>query len=137
MVAVLDSVVLIGAFYRSDQWHRPAAAILRKVDEGALGECVLTDFILAETLNFMRARAGPEAGTSCLEGIESSESIRVERVTDGQFRAAKDVYFRRFPRLSFVDSLTVAFMKDRSVERLYSFDAGFDSVPGIRRLPSA
>jgi predicted nucleic acid-binding protein len=35
MDAVIDSVVLIGAFYRNDQWHTKASPIIREIDAGS------------------------------------------------------------------------------------------------------
>jgi predicted nucleic acid-binding protein len=35
-----------------------------------------------------------------------------------------------------VDALTVAYMQDRGIPAIYSFDADFDRVPKIRRLAS-
>ena len=40
------------------------------------------------------------------------------------------------PRLSARDALHVAVMKGEGVERILSFDAGFDAVVGIQRLSS-
>jgi predicted nucleic acid-binding protein len=35
MDAFADSVVLIGAFYRSDQWHAQAAPLINGIDAGS------------------------------------------------------------------------------------------------------
>lgn len=47
--------------------------------------------------------------------------------------AARDVVLG-IPTLSARDALHVAVMRRHRIERILSFDRGFDGVPGIRRL---
>jgi predicted nucleic acid-binding protein len=49
--------------------------------------------------------------------------------------AAKDIVHAN-QRLSARDALHVAVMRRRQITEILSFDAGFDEVTGIRRLPS-
>jgi len=61
MISVLiDSVVIIGAFYRNDQWHAQATPIIRHIDNGK-SPAIITDFILAEVINFLHQKAGHDA----------------------------------------------------------------------------
>jgi hypothetical protein len=39
------------------------------------------------------------------------------------------------PRLSARDALHVAVMEQHGIERILSFDSGFDGIPGVVRLP--
>ena len=48
---------------------------------------------------------------------------------------ARDVVLG-YPRLSARDAIHVAIMERERVTRILSFDAGFDTVPGLERLPS-
>lgn len=129
---VIDSVVLIGAFYRNDQWHAKATPIIRFVEDN---ECpvIITDFILAEVLNFLHQKAGHDAAIETLEALESSENITIVRITDSQFSSGKAL-FAKYPRLSLVDALTVACMNDLGITEIYSFDSDFDGIAGITRL---
>lgn len=54
--------------------------------------------------------------------VEQEDVESAKRVLDG------------VPRLTARDALHVAVMRRREVNRLLSFDAGFDGVPGIRRI---
>ena len=132
MDAFVDSVVLIGAFYRNDQWHRQAGPIINEIDAGS-GRAYVTDFILAEVLNFLHQKAGHAAAVETLLALEAAENINLVRITDVQFASGK-AYFERYSRLSLVDALTVACMKDLEITRLYSFDSDFDGIEGIIRL---
>ena len=129
---VIDSVVIIGAFYRNDQWHAKATPIIRHIDDGRC-PAVITDFILAEVLNFLHQKAGHAAAVETLEALEASENITLTRITDSQFSAGKAI-FVKYPRLSLVDALTVACMMDLGITEIYSFDTDFDGIPGITRM---
>lgn len=133
-LAVVDSVVLIAAMHRRDANHPGALPILKAADDGTIPPLVLTDFILAETLNYLTRKGGSSAGREALRRLESSRGFRVERISDAAFARAKTDVFGTIEGLSFVDALTVAYMFERGHAQLYSFDAGFDRVPGIARL---
>lgn len=47
--------------------------------------------------------------------------------------AAKDGVLR-YPSLSARDAIHLAVMRRAGVERILSFDRGFDAVPGVERL---
>jgi uncharacterized protein len=49
---------------------------------------------------------------------------------------ALEIYAAR-PALGFEDSLIAAHMEAESIEEIYSYDSGFDRVPGIARLEPA
>lgn len=57
--------------------------------------------------------------------IERADVERAKRVLDGH------------PSISSRDALHVAVMERWEIRRIMSFDAGFDGVPGLERLPSS
>lgn len=132
MDVFVDSVVLIDAFYRNDQWHAQAAPIINEIDSGS-EHAFISDFILAEVLNFLHQKAGHAAAIETLRALDEAENISIVRTSDEQFSAGK-ACFEKYPRLSLVDALTVACMKDLGIHRIYSFDADFDGIPEITRL---
>lgn len=132
--AVIDSAVLIASLRRRDALHERAWPILQAADAGDIPPLVLTDFILAETLNHVVRKDGSAQAREALRLLEASTGFRIERVSDAVFARGKDEVFRSEDGLSFVDALTVAFMQDRGLRRIYSFDADFDRVRGLKRL---
>jgi len=90
MDAFIDSVVLIGAFYRNDQWHAQAVPIINEIDSGS-DHAIITDFILAEVLNFLHQKAGHTAAIETLRALEAAENITIVRVTDDQFLSRKSL----------------------------------------------
>lgn len=84
-------------------------------------------------INFLHQKAGHLAAIETLDALKSSENITVVRITDSRFSTGKAT-FAKYPRLSLVDALTVACMKDLGITEIYSFDSDFDGIAGITRL---
>lgn len=135
-VAVLDTTVLYGAADTSDEWHSLGLEVIRSVDDGLLPDGIVTEFVLAETLNGMVRNLSHEAAVDYLDRLEANERFEIVRLTADAFATGKAV-FRLHQRLSLVDGLIVGHMRDRGLSHLYSFDAGFDGVEGVTRLASA
>lgn len=132
--AIVDSAVLIGAMHARDAHHAAAFRILDAADRGEIAPLVLTDFILAETINYLTRKGGSAVGREALDRIETSQGLRIERTPEAVFSTAKNDVFPKIDRLSLVDSLTVAHLRERGWDRIYSFDDDFDRVPGLKRL---
>ncbi|HCU24763.1 MAG TPA: VapC toxin family PIN domain ribonuclease [Deltaproteobacteria bacterium] len=56
-------------------------------------------------------------------------------VTEADSEGAKDLVLR-YERLSARDALHAAQMKRLKIKNIFSFDGGFDVIPGFQRLPS-
>lgn len=135
-VAALDTTVLYAAADASDARHDDALPIIHGVDDGSLPGGVVVDFVLAETLNGLARNVSHASAVDYLNRIETNDRFEVERPTDAAFATGKTL-FRRHERLSLVDGLVVAFLRERGIEYLYSFDAGFDGFDGLTRLVTA
>lgn len=129
-VALLDTNVLFAAASARDQYHETAREIVAGVDHGELPEAVVTDYVLAETLNLVRERLGPGPANGLLDRLAEGAHFEIVRAPRSDFTAGQAL-FRQYPGLSFVDATLVAFMERRGIEFLYSFDDGFDAVDGV------
>jgi predicted nucleic acid-binding protein len=132
-VAVLDTTVLYAAADRSDARHDDGLPLIRGIDDGTLPEGSVVEYVLAETVNGLVRNLSNEAAVDYLERIEANDRLDIGRLTADAFATGKAV-FRRHEGLSLVDGLIVGYMRDREIEYLYSFDAGFDAVDGITQL---
>jgi predicted nucleic acid-binding protein len=72
LAAVIDSGVLIGAMNRTDAYHARAWPILTAADEGRIAPLHVTDFILAETLNYLNRKIGSKESREGLRRLEAS-----------------------------------------------------------------
>lgn len=132
--ALIDTGVLVAAFHQRDTYHRQALPIVLAADEATIPPLYLTDFILAETLNFLTRKGGSRPAREVLDRLEASAGFVVERVPDTVYTRAKNDVFRTYDGLSFVDALTVAYMQARGLSHIYTFDKGFEVVPKLRRI---
>jgi len=135
-VALLDTNVLFASASVRDEYHEPAQEVVRSIDHGELPEALITNYVVAETLNLARERLGPEASTGMLDRLIEGAHFEVVRVSQADFNAAQAL-FRRYHGLSFVDSISAAYMQREDVEYLHSFDDDFDAVDDITRLDTA
>jgi len=131
--SLLDTTVFIAAPFPREKHHKEGRAIITSVEEGALGEPVITDYILDEVVTFVRKRKGAAASIEMLDAITHSPRLRLVKVESRHFEAGLQI-FRTYEGLSFTDAISVAVMRDLDIEVIYSFDSNFDGIPGIVRL---
>ncbi|MBI2077820.1 MAG: PIN domain-containing protein [Euryarchaeota archaeon] len=130
---VIDTGVLIAAFNRRDSLHEAGWAIVQAADAGRIEPLIVHDFVLAETLNHLNRKVGSPAARDSLRRLEASDGFRLVRLSDVVYSIGKNDVFPHEAGLSFVDALTVAYMRENKIHTLYSFDEGFDGRVGIRR----
>jgi predicted nucleic acid-binding protein len=132
-VALLDTNVLFGSASARDEYHQPAREIVRGIDHGDLPDVIVTNYVVAETLNLARERLGPVPANELLDRLIEGAHFEIVHPPQADFNAAQAI-FRRYPDLSFVDASIVAYMNRDDIDYLYSFDDGFDGVDGLMRL---
>jgi len=129
----LDTTIFIAATFPTEKHHKEGKAIITSVEKGAQGKPVITDYILDEVVTFVRKRKGVAASIETLVAILSSPRLMLVKVDNRIFEAGIQL-FKTYERLSFTDAVSVATMRDLGIEVIYSFDSGFDGIPGITRL---
>ena len=135
-LGVIDSNVLIAYALSRDQNHDIGAEIVRGVDGRKLPNCVLTNYVLGEVLNYIHNRAGQDIALDTLERLDRSPGFSIDHCARRDFLEGKKL-FRKYDRLTFVDSITVAYMQREDIGYLYSFDDDFDGIDGVVRLDDA
>ena len=124
---------MIGAFNPKDAFHKPASRLLYRIEQGKVSTPTITDYILDEVLTFVRRRLGFGKSLEVMESILSSDTLNLEKVELGEFQAGI-IIFEQHQRLSFTDSVSLAFMNSKGIKEIYSFDKDFDGIGGIRRV---
>lgn len=135
-VALLDTNVIFASASARDTYHDRAQEIIRAIDHGALPTVVITDYILAETLNLAREKLGPDAANELLDRLIEGTHFELVHTPKADFNAAQAV-FRRYEDLSFVDATIVAYLEREEITYLYSFDDDFDTLEDLSRLDTA
>jgi predicted nucleic acid-binding protein len=135
-VALLDTNVLFASASARDEYHDPAREIIRGVDHGELPKAIITNYVIAETLNLTREKLGADAANQLLDRLIEGAHFEVVHAPKSDFNAAQPL-FRRYGELSFVDSTITAYMEREDIDYLYSFDSDFDAIENITRLKTA
>jgi hypothetical protein len=114
--------------------HPNREAARRALEElVAAGESLCTDAeVLQEILRRYTAIRRPEAIDPAFESVMGVVDVvyPIERTDIERARRL----LRTTPRLSARDAIHVAVMQGRDIDRILSFDSGFDGIPGIVRL---
>lgn len=115
--------------------HPNREAARRALEEAvAVGESLCTD---AEVLQEILHRYTATRRTDSLDPAFDSLLAVVDIVYPIELADVERArrLLRTTPRLAARDALHVAVMQARDVGRILSFDAGFDGIPGIVRVP--
>jgi predicted nucleic acid-binding protein len=100
VTTLLDSSVIIASFREKEDLHLIAKDIL-----GSLGDFVVPDYVLAETLTVIKLREGFEEAKNCHEFLTSSEHISIRSTSPEEFEKALIFFMAHHNNLSFIDTL--------------------------------
>jgi len=135
-VALLDSNVLFASASSRDEYHDRAREIVQDIDHGHLPEAIVTNYAVAETLNLAGEKLGADVANQILDRFIEGAHFEIIHAPKADFNAAQAL-FRRYGKLSFIDSTIAAYMEREGIEYLYSFDDDFDTLDSIKRLNTA
>ena len=129
--------MLIGHSSSADPRHGRSVELINDVLRGLYGRAFLTDYVLAEVLNYAVARSRnpkvPEEIAGELLGEREGPWLDFVRIDDGTWRAARDRFrVLSLAGLSFTDCTSIAFVERHRLDAVLSFDSGFDrAIPRI------
>lgn len=135
-VALVDTNVVLARADSDDPNHETAKRIVSAIDQGDLPTGRVTNYVVAELLNFTRERRGQRYAMDLYERLNRSAGFEIVHAAQKDFSTALD-HFETYEGLSFVDATLVAYMEREDVEYLYSFDDDFDAVDDVTRLATA
>lgn len=137
MSLLVDTGVWYAYVHEDDEHNEDAEAILAAAMEGRHGRILTTRDIVGETLTLLLARGAPKATVqefAALVGLEEDPPHpQLSTVLDVQAALSLDAWelFQRHYEdsgLSFTDCTTVVAMRRKGIERIASFDEGFDGI---------
>jgi len=123
----LDTTIFVSAAFPREKHHKEGKETIYAVEEGVLGKPVITDYILDETVTFVRRKKSVNASIEILHIILSPPKITLIKVENRHFEAGIQL-FKTYERLSFTDAVSVAVMRSLNIKTIYSFDTGFDGT---------
>jgi predicted nucleic acid-binding protein len=135
-VVGIDSNVLIAMASKRDTNHEAGRAIVEGMDDGDLPTARVSNYVVAEVLNFIHERHTHAFALDTYRRVEGSAGFEVVHAPKTDYTTAVDL-FETYEGLSFVDATITAYLQREEVEYLYSFDDDFDALDDVTRLATA
>jgi predicted nucleic acid-binding protein len=130
----IDTAFWIAAARQPDAKHERAKA-LGKVLLQRRSKLVISDLVLAEVVTLILKRDGQEPAQKLMDLLEDNTTILfVDKAVLEDAKSLLRRYWSPRKRLSVCDATSCILMQNRGIEDVYSFDSGFDGLPGITRI---
>ena len=127
----IDSVVWIALKHTRDQWHKEATQLKNRIL--TLEKIFVTDFVIVETYNFLLRKVSWTAAQETLGMFLESQKIMILYNNFLTLSNSKKI-LEKHNHLSLTDANLVWFSENLNIKEIISFDKGFDSVSGIKRI---
>ena len=135
MKLFVDTGAFIALADADDENHKSAAAFYRDAREKG-ARFITTNFVVCETLNYLRARLSHRIAVLFLENQRKSGFIEIATVTPSVEEEAFTIFKRYADKdFSFTDCTSFSVMKSLKLKNAFAFDKHFEQFEGIRRLP--
>ena len=132
----IDSNILIAFASQRDRHHKASQAIVSGIDSGDLPTARVTNYVVAEVLNFIHERHTHAFAFEVYQRVEQSAGFEVVHAAKTDYTAAVEL-FETYEGLSFVDATIAAYLHREDLDYLYSFDDDFDVLNDLTRLNTA
>lgn len=130
MAIFIDTGIFVAARNKSDTNHARAKELLRSALRAEFGKVLTSDYIVDEAVTVALARTRNHQ-IAVNTGRLILDSPRIEKVIAGEegfYKAWEKFKTMGEKPLSFTDCLSLVLMEDRGVNRIMSFDSGFDGL---------
>lgn len=131
----VDTGAWIALEVSNDQNHRPAVSFFRS--EGYLFRWVTTNWVLSETVTWLRRRSNHAAALRFGDRLRSSKQVLLVHVAPPHEERAWEIFARYDDKdFGYVDCTSFAVMESMGIEQAFSFDKhfrqyGFDILPQL------
>lgn len=134
----VDSSALFAYYYPRDERHDAASRFFEAVRRGSLPYRPLftNDYVLDEVVTRLGRHATHEVAAEALASLYDGSAFRFQQVPGAVLDDAVE-RFRQYDDhddLSFTDHVIAAHADARSVERVFTFDADFETL-GLTTIP--
>jgi len=135
MKLFVDMGAFIALTDADDENHKPAVAFYRNAKEKGT-RFVTTNFVVCETMNYLRARTSHNIAALFRENLKKSGFIEIVTVTPSIEDAAFTIFKRYTDKdFSFTDCTSFSIMSPLKLKSAFAFDKHFEQFEGIGRLP--
>ncbi len=131
----VDTGAWIALLDRRDGFHQRALAFHESLLRGAHGRLITTDYVLDESVTYLRRRGSARLVQTFRVVLEQSRSVEVVWTSPERFWAAWDLLVEQEDKAwSFTDCVSFLTMRALDIGRAFAFDsdfreAGFETLP--------
>src|SRR3990170_8405648 len=138
MSVLLDTSILVAAANPADQNSGRSIEIFEGISEGEYGAPYLTDYVVDEALTLAWVRTKrPKIVLDLADWLLAPGAKRrpgrLVFVGEDAFEVAAALHRRHLARLSFTDCTSLAVVRALHIDRIATFEAGFDGLAGVLR----
>ena len=135
MKLFVDTGAFIALIDADDENHKAAAAFYRNSKEKG-ARFVTTNFVVCETMNYLRARISHDIAVLFRENLKKSGFNEIITVTASIEEAAFAIFKRYADKdFSFTDYTSFSIMRSLKLRTAFAFDKHFGQIEGLNRLP--
>jgi len=130
----VDTAFWIAAIRQPDAQHERAKTLGTEIlDQRA--KVVISDMVLAEVVTLILKKDGHEPAQKLMDLLEDNTTILfIDKPVLEDAKTLLRQYWSPRKKLSICDAASYVLMQRNGIEDLYSFDSGFDGLPGITRI---
>lgn len=135
MEIFIDTSAHIALINQKDQYHQRAKDYYLECLSSGL-KLVTTNFVICETLNFLRSRISLQTAIKYRNGVYSSNVLEITCVTNDIEGEAFAIFKKYTDKdFSFTDCTSFAIMKYLSLKGAFTFDKHFQQI-GFKIFPA-
>jgi predicted nucleic acid-binding protein len=134
-VIILDTSFIVAFYHDKDAHHERALELMAGIGEGLMGNPLVPEYVLSETLTVVAGRAGLATSVKVGRHLLRSEDVEIVPCTAFMREALEIFAAQRSGRLSFTDATIVAISRSEEVPDVATFDRRLGRMRGIRALP--
>ena len=129
MTIFLDSSILCAYANLDDVHHKTSVSLVKDTLSGKYGKCVITDYIMDETLTVLQRKSNKKTAIELGKFILDSEFLIAE-IDKQTFQKAWEI-FQQDNNFSFTDCTILAFMWTFGINQIATFDKEFSKISNI------
>ncbi|MBI4697968.1 MAG: PIN domain-containing protein [Nitrospirae bacterium] len=135
MKQFIDTGAFIALTDTSDENHHSAKHFYISSKEKGI-KFVTTNFVVCETLNYLRAKIAHDTAVAFREGLRKSSVFEIIDITLPLNNAAFHIFKQYADKdFSFTDCTSFAAMQSLKLRKAFAFDKHFEQYGNFERLP--
>jgi len=135
MRVFIDTGAFIALTDADDENHKAAKAFYKGATEKG-ARFITTNFVICETINYLRARVSHNVAVVFRENLKKSGLVDIVTIISPMEDTAFSIFKLYSDKdFSFTDCTSFAVMKSLRITSAFAFDRHFEQMEGIKKVP--